>query len=354
MSDGWSAPVLSRTRAYVYLQSSTCVISFVRIRYLHLSDDVTWENAESASWSVSEISCGITCANLPTIRPFIHEAMPFLGLGTPPCSKRQPTTLATTASGFGSGPGAASGGGVAKWWKRLTGHARDDADEKTATLPQVALTNPTLAPPVLAAAPRTVVGDVDLERGSDDGSTGRLYLPAAAAAAAASGLRPGFPPTRETFLDSNSGLPSPASDDAGTAAADARDASGRRPARLFSPAQSFLLESPDSAQSLDRILRGAAGAAGGGGGGAGGTRVAGVVKTEIGRGSDAGTDDGTADAGDTKKLVKKAGAAGGGAVPGMGGLSRRGSQTGARNPEIRVKVDFVRTESSAGRPRSRQ
>jgi hypothetical protein len=52
--------------------TQTCAISVIRIQYLKLSDDVTWDNVASSCWSVGELCSGITCACLPTLRPYLH------------------------------------------------------------------------------------------------------------------------------------------------------------------------------------------------------------------------------------------------------------------------------------------
>ncbi|KAK3905781.1 hypothetical protein C8A05DRAFT_12456 [Staphylotrichum tortipilum] len=54
----------------------TCAISVIRIQYLKLSDDVTWDNVASSCWSVGELCCGIVCACLPTLRPLISGCLP--------------------------------------------------------------------------------------------------------------------------------------------------------------------------------------------------------------------------------------------------------------------------------------
>lgn len=54
-------------------------ISVLRIKYLKLFEDATWENVESSSWSIAELSSGITCACLPTLRPFVSRHFPALG-----------------------------------------------------------------------------------------------------------------------------------------------------------------------------------------------------------------------------------------------------------------------------------
>ncbi|KAH6853957.1 hypothetical protein B0I37DRAFT_410081 [Chaetomium sp. MPI-CAGE-AT-0009] len=56
----------------------TCAISVIRIQYLKLSDDVTWDNVGAACWSIGEVCSGITCACLPTLRPFFASWLPAL------------------------------------------------------------------------------------------------------------------------------------------------------------------------------------------------------------------------------------------------------------------------------------
>jgi hypothetical protein len=57
---------------------STCALSIVRIQFLHLTEDFTWENVESSLWSVGELCCGVTCACLPTLRPLVARYIPAL------------------------------------------------------------------------------------------------------------------------------------------------------------------------------------------------------------------------------------------------------------------------------------
>ncbi|KAK3393540.1 hypothetical protein B0H63DRAFT_505413 [Podospora didyma] len=57
----------------------TCAISVLRIQYLRLSDDVTWDNVESSCWSVGELCSGITCLCLPTLRPLLAKIIPSMG-----------------------------------------------------------------------------------------------------------------------------------------------------------------------------------------------------------------------------------------------------------------------------------
>ncbi|KAK3330040.1 hypothetical protein B0H66DRAFT_542599 [Apodospora peruviana] len=56
----------------------TCAISVIRIQYLRLSDDVTWDNVSSSCWSIAELCSGITCACLPTLRPLLSMVLPSM------------------------------------------------------------------------------------------------------------------------------------------------------------------------------------------------------------------------------------------------------------------------------------
>ncbi|KAG5768514.1 hypothetical protein H9Q72_003979 [Fusarium xylarioides] len=54
----------------------TCAISGIRIRVLDLPEDCSWTNVKTASLSVAELSCGLLCACLPTLRPLISRFIP--------------------------------------------------------------------------------------------------------------------------------------------------------------------------------------------------------------------------------------------------------------------------------------
>ncbi|VBB86074.1 Putative protein of unknown function [Podospora comata] len=56
----------------------TVIISMIRIRYLQLYEDFPWENVTSSLWSVGELTSAITCACLPTLRPFLVTYFPRL------------------------------------------------------------------------------------------------------------------------------------------------------------------------------------------------------------------------------------------------------------------------------------
>ncbi|KAI1468734.1 uncharacterized protein F4812DRAFT_344533 [Daldinia caldariorum] len=56
----------------------TCAISVIRIKFLQLGGDVSYENVEGSSWSITELCSGITCACLPTLRPLVSKWIPAL------------------------------------------------------------------------------------------------------------------------------------------------------------------------------------------------------------------------------------------------------------------------------------
>ncbi|KAI0176110.1 hypothetical protein GGR52DRAFT_346223 [Hypoxylon sp. FL1284] len=56
----------------------TCAISVIRIKYLQLGGDFSFENVEGSAWSVAEICSGVTCACLPTLRPLVSRWIPSL------------------------------------------------------------------------------------------------------------------------------------------------------------------------------------------------------------------------------------------------------------------------------------
>ncbi|CCC07814.1 hypothetical protein SMACR_01380 [Sordaria macrospora] len=62
----------------------TCAISIIRIQYLKLSDDTTWDNVDSSCWSVSELASGIVCSCLPTLRPLLARVIPSMGSHSAP------------------------------------------------------------------------------------------------------------------------------------------------------------------------------------------------------------------------------------------------------------------------------
>ncbi|KAH6670877.1 hypothetical protein F5X68DRAFT_270834 [Plectosphaerella plurivora] len=56
----------------------TVSISIIRIKFLKLTEDYTWENVEAAGWSIGELCCGFTCSCLLTFRPLVAHWFPGL------------------------------------------------------------------------------------------------------------------------------------------------------------------------------------------------------------------------------------------------------------------------------------
>ncbi|KAK0725554.1 hypothetical protein B0H67DRAFT_659165 [Lasiosphaeris hirsuta] len=79
----------------------TVMISMIRIRYLKLFEDFPWENVDSSLWSIGELCSALTCACLPTLRPFLARHFPSLG-----------TIVGASSSGSTSKSGKNSKSGV--------------------------------------------------------------------------------------------------------------------------------------------------------------------------------------------------------------------------------------------------
>ncbi|KAI2469907.1 hypothetical protein F4781DRAFT_442290 [Annulohypoxylon bovei var. microspora] len=54
----------------------TCAISVIRVKFLKLGGDFSYENVEGSSWSIAELCSGVTCACLPTLRPLVSKWVP--------------------------------------------------------------------------------------------------------------------------------------------------------------------------------------------------------------------------------------------------------------------------------------
>lgn len=90
----------------------TCAISIIRIQYLKLSPDTTWDNVASSCWSIGELCSGIVCSCLPTLRPLVSGWLPGLrsrvgagsgGGGDKYNGKGQSSSSGTGAGGRGMG-----------------------------------------------------------------------------------------------------------------------------------------------------------------------------------------------------------------------------------------------------------
>lgn len=50
----------------------------MRIKFLKLTEDATWDNVEAACWSIAELCSGVICASLLTLRPILARVVPSL------------------------------------------------------------------------------------------------------------------------------------------------------------------------------------------------------------------------------------------------------------------------------------
>ncbi|KAK1833688.1 hypothetical protein QBC39DRAFT_424720 [Podospora conica] len=111
----------------------TVIISIVRIRFLEQFEDFTWKNSEAALWSTGELVSALTCACLPTLKPFVTKFFPGLG---------QVLGRTTAPSGGSAKPGGVSSNGGGKWMSgkfsrsgaeksgALSLHSRTEGDEE--------------------------------------------------------------------------------------------------------------------------------------------------------------------------------------------------------------------------------
>ncbi|KAI0423723.1 hypothetical protein F5Y09DRAFT_184018 [Xylaria sp. FL1042] len=56
----------------------TCALSVIRIKFLNIGSDFTYDNIEASIWSITELCSGVTCASLITLRPFVSNYIPKL------------------------------------------------------------------------------------------------------------------------------------------------------------------------------------------------------------------------------------------------------------------------------------
>ncbi|KAK8045752.1 hypothetical protein PG996_013816 [Apiospora saccharicola] len=73
------APIQKAVLSVVFcLGLVTTAISLLRLQYLKVSPDITWDIADSNLCSLAEISSGILCACLPTLKPLAAQLFPKL------------------------------------------------------------------------------------------------------------------------------------------------------------------------------------------------------------------------------------------------------------------------------------
>jgi hypothetical protein len=100
---------------------STVIISIVRIRYLKLFEDFTWENVASSLWSIGELTSALTCACLPTLRPLMSRYFP--AFGSQAGRSAQGYMYAKSGSGVRSGARNGAGAGPSALESGLGGSA---------------------------------------------------------------------------------------------------------------------------------------------------------------------------------------------------------------------------------------
>lgn len=68
--------------------SFACVVSILRLVLLPSGQDVTYTAAITASWTLAELTAGLICPCLMTLRPLLRRVAPMLGLSCGPSSER--------------------------------------------------------------------------------------------------------------------------------------------------------------------------------------------------------------------------------------------------------------------------
>ncbi|KAK8131374.1 hypothetical protein PG984_007812 [Apiospora sp. TS-2023a] len=68
--------------------SFACVVSILRLVLLPSAHDVTYTAAVTASWTLAELTAGLICPCLMTLRPLLRRVAPMLGLSRGPSSGR--------------------------------------------------------------------------------------------------------------------------------------------------------------------------------------------------------------------------------------------------------------------------
>ncbi|KAI1298948.1 hypothetical protein F5Y03DRAFT_409007 [Xylaria venustula] len=56
----------------------TCAISVIRLKFLRMGSDFTYDNIEASIWSITELCSGVTCASLTMLRPLLSKCIPKL------------------------------------------------------------------------------------------------------------------------------------------------------------------------------------------------------------------------------------------------------------------------------------
>lgn len=97
------------------LEYSTCVISVVRIEFLNLGNDPTYNNIAPAGWSFGELCAGVVTACLPTLRPLLFRVViPKLSSTTAFLSRKTPLRSRSSSRSASAGCVDDSGAGLAE------------------------------------------------------------------------------------------------------------------------------------------------------------------------------------------------------------------------------------------------
>ncbi|KAK4148785.1 hypothetical protein C8A00DRAFT_19442 [Chaetomidium leptoderma] len=111
----------------------TVIISIIRIRYLKQFDDFPWENVDASLWSVGELTSAITCACLPTMRPFMSRYFPSLASQVSRSTKGYAHADDSGVAGRGSGGGrSAQESGLGSGVRRVPTGSKAAADDGSA------------------------------------------------------------------------------------------------------------------------------------------------------------------------------------------------------------------------------
>lgn len=60
---------------------STCILSSFRLVFSESQDDVTYKSVGVTSWTLAEITSGVICAAVPTLRPLMSRYFSDFGSG---------------------------------------------------------------------------------------------------------------------------------------------------------------------------------------------------------------------------------------------------------------------------------
>jgi hypothetical protein len=98
----------------------TCITSIMRFNSLVIiasSADLTYLNADTATWSSGELNIGVICACLPALRPVLTRLVPKLMLSSANGSSINPSNR------YGTGTNGGGGHGSGMWSKRFSSTA---------------------------------------------------------------------------------------------------------------------------------------------------------------------------------------------------------------------------------------